>query len=205
MAINDYYRQLIKNKYPDQYRKLLEIEEANAMALLQPKDEITLRLEELGFYRGAVSALSDTHHFSTPCDKQGEFNLIYQRGGNIYNDFGDLGFSYKKGVDVWKSCGQILKEGFYTLDEFNLLLDRMEGSRWYRRKEDRKRRLPVLTTLQRNVFDQVPSFFSWAQGKEIAMQAGMPTRTAQRFFSNQTLFERVKNGTYVKKITFTEM
>ncbi len=199
------YHQYIANKYPEHYQKLLQIEEANAAAMQKPKDEIILRLESIGFHRGAVNALSDTHYLSTPCDKKGDFNLIYQRGGNVYNDFGDLGFSYKKGVDVWKSCGQILKEGFYTLDEFNLVLDRMEGSRWYRSKGEGVRKLPVLTNLQRKVYIALPSIFSWAEGKDIAIQTGMPSRTAQRFFGNGALFDKVKNGFYMKKIIFEEM
>ncbi len=197
-------RQYIKNQYPDQYRQLLRIEQANEDAMKRPKDEMTLRLEALGFRRGAVIALSDTHYFSTPSDRAGEYNLMYQRGDGVYSRYGELSIRYEQGVDVWKSCGQILKEGFYTLDEFDLVLDKMERSHWYKEKKDKKR-LPVLSILQRSVYDALPVTFSWAQGKEIAIQAGMPSRTAQRFFGNQSLFLKVKNGTYTKKIIFAEM
>ncbi|MBK9104073.1 MAG: hypothetical protein IPL92_05775 [Saprospiraceae bacterium] len=204
METNDKFRQFIENKYPDQYRQLLRIEQANEDAMKRPKDEMTRRLEALGFRRGAVIALSDTHYFSTPSDRAGEYNLVYQRGDGVYSRYGELSISYEQGVDVWKSCGQILKEGFYTLDEFDLVLDKMERSRWYREKKDKKR-LPVLSILQRSVYDALPVTFSWAQGKEIAIQAGMPSRTSQRFFGNQSLFHKVKTGTYTKKITFAEM
>ena len=129
---------------------------------------------------------------------------MYQRGDGVYSRYGELSISYEQGVDVLKSCGQILKEGFYTLDEFDLVLDKMERSHWYKEKKDKKR-LPVLSILQRSVYDALPVTFSWAQGKEIAIQAGMPSRTAQRFFGNQSLFLKVKNGTYTKKIIFAEM
>lgn len=203
MDSNDKVRQYIKNQHPDQYRRLLELEQANREAMQRPKDVITLRLEALGFHRGAVIALSDTHYFSTPCDKQGEFNLVYQRGDGVYSKWGEKSISYDPGIDVWKSCGRILKEGFYTLDEFTLLLDRMEGSHWYREKRDKKR-LPVLSILQRKVYDALPPIFPWAQGKDVAVNSGMPSRTAQRFFGNTTLFHKVKNGSYMKKIIFTE-
>ncbi len=204
METNDKFRQFIENKYPDQYRQLLRLEQANEDAMKRPKDEMTRRLEALGFRRGAVIALSDTHYFSTPSDRAGEYNLMYQRGDGVYSRYGELSIRYEQGVDVWKSCGQILKEGFYTLDEFDLVLDKMERSHWYKEKKDKKR-LPVLSILQRSVYDALPVTFSWAQGKEIAIQAGMPSRTAQRFFGNQSLFLKVKNGTYTKKIIFAEM
>ncbi|MFZ1677379.1 MAG: hypothetical protein WBP41_12285 [Saprospiraceae bacterium] len=41
---------------------------------------------------------------------------------------------------------KILKDGFYTHDEFNLLLEKMEASHWYREKKDKKC-LPVLSIL----------------------------------------------------------
>lgn len=203
MDKTDKFRQYIKNQYPDQYRQLLRLEQANEETMQLPKDEITLRLEALGFHRGAVTALSDTHYFSTPCDKQGEFNLVYQRGDGVYSKWGELSITYEPGVDVWKSCGRILKEGFYTLGEFDSVLGKMEGSHWYREKKDKKR-LPVLSVLQRSVYDGLPLTFVWTHGKEVALKAGMPSRTAQRFFSNTTLFHKVKNGSYTKKIIFTE-
>ena len=204
MESNDRYRQYIKNQYPDQYRQLLRLEQANEEAMRQPKDEITLRLEALGFRRGAVIALSDTHYFSIPSQKAGEYNLVYQRGDGVYSKWGELSISYEPGVDVWKTYGRILKEGFYTLDEFSQALEKMEGSHWYREKRDKKR-LPVLSILQRSVYDTLPVTFSWAQGKEIAGQAGMPSRTTQRFFGNLLLFEKARKGVYVKKIVFAEM
>jgi len=206
MKIDDRYRQYIKNRCPEQYQQLLKIEEANEVAMKLPKDEMTLRLEALGFRRGAVNSLSDTHYFSTPCDtKNGEYNLAIQKEYCIYSRSGELGISYEPGVDVWKSCGRILKEGYYTLDEFNQLLESMERSHWYREKNDFKKRLPVLSILQRKVYDTLPIIFVWKQGKEIATQSGMPIRTAQRFFGNYVLFDKVKNGTYMKKIIFDEM
>ncbi len=204
MEINDTYRQHIKTQYPEQYRQLLRIEQANEEAMQLPKDAMTLRMEALGFRRGAVSALSNMHHFCTPCDKNGEYNLVLQKGQDIYNRSGELSIRYESGVDVWKSCGRILKEGFYTIDEFTLLLEKMEGSHWYREKRDKKR-LPVLSILQRKVYDALPLIFGWVQGKEVASQAGMPSRTAQRFFGNQLLFEKVRVGTYMKKIRFDGM
>ncbi len=202
METNDRLMQYVKNQYPDQYRRWLELEQANKEAMQLPKDEIILRLEAMGFRRGAVNALSDTHYCSTPCDKDGEYNLVVQIGDGIYSRSGELSIRYEQGVDVWKSCGQILKEGFYTLDEFEMLLDRMERSHWYRGKNDNKKRLPVLSILQRKVYKSLPPIFLWAQGKEIAVNAGMPLRTTQRFFSNHALFDKVKNGTYMKKIIF---
>ncbi len=204
METNDRYRQYIKNQYPDQYRQLIRLEQANEEAMRQPKDEITLRLEALGFRRGAVIALSDTHYFSTPSDGAGEYNLVYQRGDGVYSKWGELSISYEPGVDVWKSYGRILKEGNYTLDEFNLLLGRMEGSHWYQEKKDKKR-LPVLSILQRRVYDTLPLIFAWGEGKGIAVNAGMPSRTAQRFFGNQHLFDKVKKGAYMKKIIFDRL
>ncbi|MBK9984488.1 MAG: hypothetical protein IPP15_19325 [Saprospiraceae bacterium] len=155
------------------------------------------------FRRGAVSALSDTHHFSTPCDKEGEYSITYQKGDGNYSSSGELNIRYEQGVDVWKSCGRILKEGFYTLDEFNQLLKKMEGSHWYREKKDKKR-LPVLSILQRKVYDALPLIFSWVQGREISTGCGMPVRTAQRFFGNHTIFYKVRKGTYMKKILYDE-
>ncbi len=204
MEENDKYRQYIKNQYPDQYRQLLRIEQENEEAMRQPKNELTIRLEALGFRRGAVGALSDTHYFSIPSEKEGEYSLVYQRGDGVYSKWGELSIIYEPGVDVWKTYGHILKEGFYTLDEFTLVLMKMETSHWYRKKKDKKR-LPILSILQRSVYDTLPVTFSWAKGKEIAIQVGMPSRTAQRFFGNQVLFQKVKNGTYMKKIIFTEM
>lgn len=205
MKTNDEFRQFIENHYPDQYEQLLRIEQANEDALQQPKDEMTLRLEALGFRRGGVIALSDTHYFSTPSDRAGEYNLVYQRGDGVYSKWGELSIGYQPGIDVWKSCGQILKEGFYTFDEFDLILGKMERSHWYKEKNSTKKRLPVLTILQRKVYDALPLSFTWAKGKEIAIQAGMPSRTAQRFFGNQALFQKVKSGTYMKNIMFDEM
>ncbi|MEO6131186.1 MAG: hypothetical protein ABIQ02_05025, partial [Saprospiraceae bacterium] len=60
-------------------------------------------------------------------------------------------------------------------------MEKMEGGHWYREKKDNKTRLPVLSILQRKVFDSLPVIFQWGQGKEIATQAEMPVRTAQRF------------------------
>ena len=203
METNDRLRQFIENQYPDEYRRLLRIEQANEHAMKLPRDEITLRLEALGFNRRAVTALSDTHCFSTPCDKGGEYNLVIQRGEGIYSRSGELSIRYEQGIDVWKSCGRILKEGFYTFVEFNLLLERMEGSHWYREKRDKKR-LPVLSILQRTVYDALPPIFPWAQGKEVAVNSGMPLRTAQRFFGNHRLFDKVRYGIYMKKIIYEE-
>jgi hypothetical protein len=62
-----------------------------------------------------------------------------------------------------------------------------------------------LSILQRKVYDALPLGFTWAQGKEIAINAGMPSRTAQRFFGNLALFEKASKGAYVKKIVFSEM
>lgn len=205
METNDRIRQYIKNQFPDDYRRLLKIEEANREAMQSPKDEMTLRLEALGFRRTAVTALSDTQHFSTPCDKKGEYNLVYQRGDGVYSKWGELSISYEQGVDVWKSCGRLLVEGHYTLDEFDLLLDKMEGSHWYREKKDNKTRLPVLSMLQREIYAALPPIFPWSQGKEIASKSGMPLRTSQRFFGNHVLFDKVKKGTYMKKIIFDGM
>jgi len=205
METNDKLRQYIKNQYPDQYRQLLRLEQANEEAMRHPKDEMTLRLEALGFRRIAVTALSDTHYFSTPCDKKGEHNLTFQKGDGNYSRTGELSISYEQGVDVWKSCGHILKEGFYTLEEFYLLLEKMERSHWYRGKKDINARLPVLSILQRKVYEALPPIFPWAQGKEIAVKTGMPLRTTQRFFGNHVLFDKVKNGSYMKKIIFDEM
>lgn len=201
MEMNDRYRQFIKNKYPDQYRQLLEIEQANEEAMQLPKDELIVRLEALGFCRGAVNALSDTHYFSTPSDRVGEYNLVFQRGDGVYSSWGELSICYEPGIDVWKSYGHILKEGFYTLDEFNRLLQKMEGSRWYGEKNNKKR-IPVLSILQRRVYDKLPLTFAWNQGKDIAIQEGMPARTAQRFFANNILFQKVSTGSYIKKIIF---
>lgn len=202
MDTNDKYKQYVKNQYPDLYRRWLEHEQANKEAMQLPKDEIIIRLEAMGFRRGAVSALSDTHYCSTPCDKSGEHSVVVQIGDGVYSKTGEKSISYDQGVEVWKSCGQILKEGFYTLDEFDLLLDKMEQSLWYRGKRDGNARLPNLSMLQRKVYDTLPSIFTWAGGKELAVNSGMPARTAQRFFGNQVLFAKVKNGTYMKKIIF---
>src|SRR5687767_11052959 len=109
METNDKIRQYVKNQYPDQYRRWLELEQANKEAMQLPKDEIILRLEAMGFHRGAVNALSDTHYIRTPCDKIGEHNLIVQIGDGVYSKSGHKSMSYEQGVDVWKSCGQILK------------------------------------------------------------------------------------------------
>ena len=204
METTDRFRQWLNSQHPDDFRRLLKIEEANREAMQEPKDDIILRLEAIGFRRGVVTALSDTHYFSTLCDKKGEYNLVYQRGDGVYSKWGELSITYDPGVVVWKSCGRILKEGFYTLDEFDLVLAKMEGSHWYREKRDKKR-LPVLSMLQRTIYDTLPQIFSWTQGKEIAVRSGMPSRTAQRFFGKSTLFNKVKNGTYSKKIIFTEM
>ena len=203
METNDRYRQYVKNQYPDLYRQWQRLEQANEEAMQQPKDEIILRLEALGFRRVAVSALSDTHYFSS-YDKEGDHSLTYQRGDGNYSRTGQLSISYEQGVEVMKQCGRILKEGFYTLDEFHLLLEKMERSHWYREKKEKKR-LPVLSILQRKVYDALPVTFAWAQGKEIAVKADMPSRSAQRFFSKEALFQKVKKGTYMKKIIFAEM
>ncbi len=205
MDSNNKYRQYVKNQYPEQYRLWLELEQDNKAALELPKDDIILRLEALAFRRGAVSAMSDTHYFCTPCDKTGEYNLVYQKSDDIYNKFGKLSLRYEKGVDVWKSCGRILKEGFYNLIEFDLLLDKMERSYWYWGKKDTKTRLPVLSMQQRKIYDDLPLVFSWAEGKEIAANSYMSIRTAQRFFGNNTFFQKVKKGAYMKKIIFNKM
>ncbi len=205
METNDRFRQWLKNQMPDEYRRLLKIEEANREAMQELKDEITLRLEAFGFRRSAVTALSDTHYFISPTEKKGECNLVYQRGDGVYSKWGELSISYDPGVDVLKSCGHILKGGFYTLEEFEQLLDKMERSPWYKEKNGTKKRLPVLTILQRKVYDSLPVTFTWSQGKEVAVNAGMPSRTAQRFFGNLALFEKARKGAYVKKILFTEM
>lgn len=204
METDDRYRHYLKNHLPDEYRRLLKIEEANREAMLLPKDDIIVRLEALGFHRGAVNALSDTHYCSSPNDKAGEYSVVVQIGDGIYSRSGELSISYNQGVDAYKTYGQILKEGFYTLDEFDLLLDRMERSHWYREKKANKAKLPVLSMLQRKVYDSLPQVFTWAQGKEIAFDAGIPNRTAHRFFGNQVLFQKVKNGTYMKKIRYYE-
>lgn len=205
MDTNDRFRQYIKNQYPDDYRRLLRIEEANAEAMLRPKDELTTRMEALGFNRIAVTALSNTEYYSSPKDKKRENTITIQRGEGIYDRNGNLGIRYEQGVEVWKSYGRLLTEGFYTLDDFHLLLDKMERSHWYQEKNGTKKRLPVLTILQRKVYDSLPVTFTWAQGREIAIKAGMPSRTAQRFFGNLALFEKAKKGAYVKKIVFAEM
>ena len=197
-------RQYIKNQMPEEYDRMLRIEEENRKAMQAPKDELTLRLEELGFHRCAVTALSDTHYFSTPCDKKGECSLLYQRGDGVYSKWGELSISYDPGVDVMVSCGHILKEGFYTLEEFERLLQRMERSHWYRGKKDTLQKLPVLTMLQRKVYEALPVAFPWSQGKMIAVEAGMPSRTAQRFFGRQALFHKVKSGIYMKRIIYSE-
>lgn len=204
MDTTDKVRQWIKNQHPDQFRRLLEIEQANRDAMQEPKDDVTLRLEALGFRRCAVTALSDTHYFATPCDKKSEYTLVYQRGDGVYSKWGEKSITYDPGIDVWKSCGRILKEGFYSLDEFEAMLAKMEGNLWYRDKKDKKR-LPVLSLLQRSVYEGLPLTFRWSQGKETAIRAGMSSRSAQRFFGNTTLFDKVKTGSYMKKITFTEM
>ena len=204
METNDRFRQYLKNQMPDEYRRLLKIEEANREAMQGPKDELTLRLEAVGFKRIAITAMSDTHYFSSPCDKAGESSITIQKGEGHYDRYGELSISYEQGVDVWKSCGHILKEGFYTLEEFDRLLQRMERSRWYRGKKDTMQRLPLLTMLQRKVYDALPITFPWSQGKMIAVNAGMPSRTAQRFFSKQSLFHKVKNGIYMKRIIYSE-
>lgn len=205
MESNDRYRQWLKNQMPDEYNRLLRIEEENREAMAMPKDETTLRLESLGFRHIAVTAMSDTHYFSSPCDKTGESSITIQKGEGHYDRYGELSISYEQGVDVWKSCGHIFKEGFYTLEEFDKLLQKMEKSRWYREKKDAKTMLPELTILQRKVYDALPITFPWAQGKDIAVNAGMPSRTAQRFFGKKSLFHKVKNGIYLKKIIFAEM
>ena len=189
---------------PDEYRRLLKIEEANKEAMEMPKDEMTLRLESLGFRRIAVTAMSDTHYFSSPCDKNGESTITIQKGEGIYSKWGEMSIRYEQGVDVWKSCGHIFKEGFYTLEEFDSLLQRMERSNWYKGKKDTMQKLPVLTMLQRKVYDALPITFPWSQGNVIAVDAGMPSRTAQRFFSKQSLFHKVKNGLYMKRIIYSE-
>lgn len=202
METNDKLRQYVKNKFPDQYRRWLQLEQANRQAMHLPKDELTLRLEALGFHRIAVTALSDTHYFSTPCDKKGESSITIQKGEGICSRSGESGIRYEQGVDVWKSCGRVLQEGFYTFDEFNLILTRMARSPWYREKNNKKNRLPALTSLQREIYITLPQIFRWGQGKAIASNSGMPTRTAQRFFGNSFLFDKVKKGTYMKKIKF---
>jgi len=204
METNDRLREFIKNQHPDEYGRLLKLEEANEEAMQQPKDETTLRLEALGFRRIAVTAMSDTHYFCSPCDKNGESTITIQKGEGIYSKWGELSIQYEQGVDVWKSCGHIFKEGFYTLEEFDRLLKRMERSHWYRGKKDTMLRLPVLTILQRKVYDALPITFLWSQGKMIAVNAGMPSRTAQRFFSKQSLFHKVKSGIYMKRIIYSE-
>lgn len=205
METNERFRQWLKNQHPDDYRRLQRIQEANAEAMERPKDEFTTRLEALGFSRIAVTAISDTHYFCYPGDKKRENNLTIQKGEGIYDRYGYLSIGYEQGIDVYKSFGRLLTEGFYTFDEFSLLLDKMERSHWYQEKNGTKKRLPVLTILQRKVYDALPLSFSWAQGKEIAMNTGMPSRTAQRFFSNLVLFEKARKGAYVKKIIFAEM
>lgn len=202
MESNDRYKQYVKNQYPDLYRRWLEIEQANREALQLPQDEIILRLEAMGFRRGAINALSDTHYFSTPCDKNEDCNVVIQIGDGIYSRSGERSIRYEQGVDVWKSCGQILKEGFYTLDEFDLLLNKMERSHWYREKKSNKTRLPALSLLQREIYAALPQIFRWGQGKAIAAKSGMPSRTAQRFFGNTSLFDKVRNGTYTKKVLY---
>lgn len=202
MESNEKIRQYIKNQYPDQYRRLLEIEKANAEAMQLPKDSIILRLEALGFHRGAVNALSDSHFCLSPKDKVGDYSVVVQIGDGIYSKSGERSIFFEQGVSVEKSFGQILKVGFYTLEEFDLLLDRMERSQFYRGKKANKARLPVLSMLQRKVYEALPPIFTWAGGKEIATNFGMPTRTAQRFFGNTFLFDKVKKGTYMKKIIF---
>jgi hypothetical protein len=204
METNEKIRQYIKNRMPDEYDRMLRIEEENRKAMQAPKDETTLRLEALGFRRIAVTAMSDTHYFCSPCDKNGESTITIQKVEGVYNKWGELSISYEQGVDVWKSYGHILKEGFYTLDEFDHLLMRMERSNWYRGKKDTMQRLPVLTILQRKVYDALPIAFPWSQGKMIAVEAGMPSRTAQRFFSKQSLFHKVKSGIYMKRIIYSE-
>ena len=204
METNEKIREWLKNQHPDDYRRMLKIEEANKEAMEMPKDEMTLRLESLGFRRIAVTAMSDTHYFSSPCDKNGESTITVQKGEANYSRSGEVSIRYEQGVDVWKSCGHIFKEGFYTLEEFDKLLQKMEKSRWYREKKDAKTMLPELTILQRNVYDALPITFPWAQGKDIAINAGMPSRTAQRFFGKKSLFHKVKNGIYVKRIIYSE-
>lgn len=205
METTDRFHQYLKNQHPDDYRRLLKIQEANAEAMQQPKDEMTLRLEALGFNRIAVTALSGTEYFAFPGDKKRENNITIQRVEGVYDRYGKMSIRYDQGVDVWKSYGRLLTEGFYTLDEFSQLVDKMEKSHWYQEKNGTKKRLPVLTTLQRKVYNSLPVIFTWSQGKEIAIQAGMPSRTAQRFFGNLTLFEKARKGSYVKKIVFAEM
>ncbi len=205
METNDRYRQYIKNKYPEQYQILLEIEQANMKAMQLPKHPLVERLEVLGFRRIAVTALSDSHYFCMPGDKKGEHGLTFQKGEGNYGHNGDFCIQYQPGIDVFKSYGRILKEGFYRFDVFSQLLDKMERSHWYQEKNGTLKRLPVLTILQRKVYDSQPVTFTWAQGKEIAVNAGMPSRTAQRFFGNLVLFEKAKKGTYIKKIVFAEM
>lgn len=205
MESNEKIRQYIKNQYPDQYRRLLEIEKANVAAMQLPKDDIIIRLENMGFRRGAVNALSDTHYCSSPNDKVGEYSVVVQIGDGVYSKSGEKSISFEQGVDVWKPCGQILKEGFYTLEEFDLLLDRLERSHWYQGKKANKAKMPALSMLQCKVYDSLPQIFTWAHGKVIAFNAGMPARTAQRFFGNQVLFQKVKSGTYMKKIIFDGM
>ncbi len=205
METTDRFHQWLKNQYPDDYRRLQRIQEANAEAMERPKDEFTTRLEALGFSRIAVTAISDTHYFCYPGDKKRENNLTIQKGEGTYDRYGNLSIGYEQGIDVYKSFGRLLTEGFYTFDEFSLLLDKMERSHWYQEKNGTKKRLPVLTTLQREVYDSLPSTFTWSQGKEIAIKTGIPSRSAQRFFGNLALFEKVKKGTYMKKIIFAEM
>lgn len=205
METTDRFHQYLKNQHPDDYRRLLKIQEANAEAMQQPKDEMTLRLEALGFNRIAVTALSGTEYFALPGDKKRENNITIQKLEGVYDRYGKMSIRYDQGVDVWKSYGRLLTEGFYTLDEFSQLLDKMEKSHWYQEKNGTRKRLPVLTTLQRKVYKSLPVIFTWSQGKEIAIQAGMPSRTAQRFFGNLTLFEKARKGSYVKKIVFAEM
>lgn len=204
MKVDHNYREYIKYIYPREYRELIRFNQAKKGAMLLTKDEITLRLDAMGFCLCAISALSREHFFSTPCDSEGKYSLVIRKEEGFFELSNKLRIPFKPGVHVHRPCGPILAEGSYTLNEFNLLLDIMERSPWYRDKMDHTKQLPDFSILQVKVYGSLPKVFKWDHGKEIATLYGMSVRTAQRFFSNHSIFHRIKRGAYVKKILHDE-
>jgi hypothetical protein len=51
-----------------------------------------------------------------------------------------------------------------------------------------------------NLYESLPDTFLLSEGLEIASDLGVPDRTAQRFFSEEVLFKRLRRGKYQKKI-----
>lgn len=196
--------QYLDNRYDDdwqfqQLRKRVKAKAAEDAAKI-PELEATptgQRLKALGFkilqYNSGHGLPSERRIFmASPCHPK-EHVVTYTFESREY--------------DVYRSVARLLKPGWYTEEEFEAILTKMEQSPRFAPKPERAPRWinpATLNILKQEVHKSLPIIFKWREGVAIALKAGMPERTFGRFVSNRGLFDKVKAGVFLKKWTIAE-